>query len=283
MSPKKSRLQRLRDKGKLLDEILAWKREEVARKRRERPLAILRALAATVPPPGNLRAALQAPGVHIIGEIVRATPAHGLLSHHFDVDELVDVYVKGGVSALSVVTDARFFQGKLEYLTQTKEILAQRGVAIPVLQRDFVLDVYQVWEARVAGADAISLLVSAVGDSTLRELLATAHALGMEAVVEVHNEQELARALTAGARIVGLNNRDVRTFTVNLGVTERLRPLVPPDVLVVSEEGAFTREDILRLSATGVHAVLVGEAFIRTRPDARLRKVQLWVQAARHS
>ena len=277
----KSRLQRLREKGKLLDEILTWKREEVARKRRERPVAILRALAATVPPPTDILAVLQSPGVHIIGEIVRATPAHGLLSHHFNVDALVDVYVEGGVDALSVMTDARFFQGKLEYLTAVKENLRRRGVHMPVVQRDFFLDVYQVWEARVAGADAVSLPVVAVGDKTLRELLVTVRSLGMEAIVEVHTEQELARALAAGARIVGVNNRDVRTFTVDVSVTERLRPLIPPDVWVVSEEGGSTREDIQRLTAAGVHAILVGDAIVRARPDARLHKIKAWVQAAR--
>ena len=277
----KSRLQRLRARGKLLDEILAWKREEVTRKHRERPLSILRALAATVPPPADLTATLGEKGIHIIGEIVRATPTHGLLSHHFDAEALTRMYIEGGVSALAVVTDARFFQGRLEYVTTAKETLSRLGVSVPVIHRDFVIDPYQVWEARVAGADAIALNVTAVGDRTLRELVKTARALGMEPVLEVHDEEDLTRALAVGARLIGIENRDPRTFTVDLGVTERLRPQVPSEVLVVSEGGVYTVADVQRLAAVGVHAILVGEAVIRARPEDRLATVRAWVRAAR--
>ncbi len=278
---KKSRLQRLRAQGKLLDEIMAWKRQEVAKVKRERPLATLRALAATVPKPLDFAAALRAPGVSLIAEVKRASPSRGLLCHDFDPERLARTYVTHGAAAISVLTDARFFQGKLEHLTQVKETVVAQGRPIPVLRKDFIFDPYQVWEARVAGADAILLIVAVLGERDLRDLLAETRRLGMEALVEVHNEQELARALTAGARIVGINNRDLRTFTVDLGVTERLRPLVPPDIVVVSESGIHTPEDVKRLAALGVDAILVGEAFVRAKPEQRGPKVRAFVEAGR--
>ena len=278
---KKSRLQRLRAQGKLLDEIMAWKRQEVAKVKRERPLATLRALAATVPKPLDFAGALRAPGVSLIAEVKRASPSRGLLCHDFDPERLARTYVTHGAAAISVLTDARFFQGKLEHLTQVKETVVAQGRPVPVLRKDFIFDPYQVWEARVAGADAILLIVAVLGERDLRDLLAETRRLGMEALVEVHNEQELARALTAGARIIGINNRDLRTFTVDLGVTERLRPLVPPDIVVVSESGIHTPEDVKRLAALGVDAILVGEAFVRAKPEQRGPKVRAFVEAGR--
>lgn len=272
---KRSRLQRLRVRGKLLDEILAWKREEVAKTKRERPLAMLRALGATVPKPLDFTAALQQPGTHLIAEIVRATPAHGLLSHHFHPEDLAETYVRAGASALSVVTDARFFQGHLEHATIAKEVAARTG--IPVLVRDFYIDIYQIWAARVAGADAVNLIVGILGDKALRALLAEARKLGMEAVVEVSDEQELARALTAGARIIGLTNRNLRTYTADISVTQRLRPLVPPDIPVISEDGIHTVDELRRVVEAGVHGVLIGEAFVRARPEEREQKVRVFL------
>ncbi len=276
---KRSRLQRLRAQGKLLDEIMAWKREEVEKRKREQPLASLRALAATVPAPWDFVAALQEPGITLIAEVKRASPSRGLLSHHFDPVELAQIYVRNGARAISVITDARFFQGKLEYITQVKEALQAMNVQAPVLRKDFIFDPYQVWEARVAGADAVLLIVAILSDRTLRELLQLARRLGMEALVEVHNEQELARAVTAGARVIGINNRDLRTFEVDLRVTERLRPLIPPDILVVSESGIHTAEDVRRLAALRVDAILVGESLVRADPADRPRRVKELVTA----
>jgi len=271
---KKSRLQRLRAQGKLLDEIMAWKRQEVEKVMRERPLATLRALAATVPAAWDFAAALRRPGVSLIAEVKRASPSRGLLSHHFDPVDLARTYVRNGARAISVVTDARFFQGKLEYVTQVKETLVEMDVQVPVLRKDFIFEPYQVWESRVAGADAVLLIVAILSDRTLRELLQLTWRLGMEALVEVHNEQELARALTAGAKVIGINNRDLRTFEVDLGVTERLRPLIPPDVLVVSESGIRTAEDVQRLAALKVDAILVGESLVRADPEKRPERVR---------
>ncbi len=276
---KRSRLQRLRAQGKLLDEIMAWKREELEKRKQEQPIASLRALAATAPAPWDFVAALRAPGISLIAEVKRASPSRGLLSHHFDPVELAQIYVRNGARAISVITDARFFQGKLEYLTQVKETLVQMGVQVPVLRKDFIFDPYQVWEARVAGADAVLLIVAVLSDKLLRELLQLTRRLGMEALVEVHNEQELARAITAGARVIGINNRDLRTFEVDLRVTERLRPLIPPDILVVSESGIHTAEDVRRLAALQVDAILVGESLVRADPADRPQRVRELVMA----
>ncbi len=271
---KKSRLQRLRAQGKLLDEIMSWKREELEKQKREQPIATLRALAATAPQPLDFEAALREPGISLIAEIKRASPSKGLLTHHFDPVDLARLYVEHGARAISVITDARFFQGKLEYLTQVKEVVTEMGANVPVLRKDFIFDPYQVWEARVAGADAVLLIVAILSDSALRDLLNLTHRLGMHALVEVHNEQELARAITAGARIIGINNRDLRTFEVDLGVTERLRPLIPPDLVVVSESGIHTADDVRRLAALKVDAILVGESLVRAKPQDRPRRLQ---------
>ncbi len=280
---KKSRLQRLRAQGKLLDEIMAWKREEVAKTKRERPLAELRALATTVPKPLDFAAALRQPGVSLIAEVKRASPSRGLLCHDFDPEVLARTYVKNGAAAISVLTDARFFQGNLEHLALVKETVTALGKPVPVLRKDFIFDPYQIWEARVAGADAILLIVAVLGDNALRALLAETRKLGMEALVEVHNEQELARALTAGAKIIGINNRDLRTFTVDLRVTERLRPLIPPDIIVVSESGVHTPEDVERLAELRVDAILVGESLVRAKPETRTQKVRELVAAGQHT
>lgn len=276
---KRSRLQRLRAQGKLLDEIMAWKREEVEKVMRERPLATLRALAATVPAAWDFTAALRQPGVSLIAEVKRASPSRGLLSHHFDPVDLARTYVRNGARAISVVTDARFFQGKLEFVTQVKETLVEMGVQVPVLRKDFIFEPYQVWESRVAGADAVLLIVAILSDKALRELLQLTWRLGMEALVEVHNEQELARALTTGAKVIGINNRNLRTFEVDLGVTERLRPLIPPDILVVSESGIHTARDVQRLAALKVDAILVGESLVRADPEKRPERVRELVTA----
>ncbi len=276
---KRTRLQRLRTQGKLLDEIIAWKREEVSKLKRERPLATLRALAVTVPRPLDFAAAIQPPGVSLIAEIKRASPSRGLLCRDFDPARLARTYVENGAAAISVLTDARFFQGKLEHLTRAKETLAQLGARVPVLRKDFILDPYQIWEARVAGADAVLLIIAVLSDRALRELLAETRRLGMEALIEVHDEQDLARALAVRPRVISINNRDLRTFTVNPSITEHLRPLIPEGILVVSEGGIRTPEDVRRLAALSVDAVLVGEALVRAAPAERGRKVRALVDA----
>ncbi len=246
-----------------LERILAWKRQEVPRQKREVPMAGLRARAALAPRPRDLASALRrAVGgpPRLIAEVKRASPSKGLLSHDFDPVRLATAYEIGGAAAISVLTDKRFFQGHLDHLAAVRQ-----AVRLPVLRKDFILDPYQIVEARAAGADAILLIVAALGDADLRDLLAEAARWGMAALVEVHDEAEAARALAAGAKIVGVNNRNLRDFSVDLETTARLRPLIPPDVILVSESGIHRAEDVRRLADMGVDAILVGEALVRAK------------------
>ena len=253
------------------------------------PITSLRALAATVPDPLDFAAALRAPGVSLIAEVKKASPSRGLLCRDFDPARLAQVYMQGGAAAISVLTDARFFQGQLEYLTTVKETVTggRKGEkqadsetgTVPVLRKDFIYDPYQIVEARVAGADALLLIVAVLGDNELRSLLAETRRYGMEALVEVHDEEEVERALSAGALVIGVNNRDLRTFAVDIATTARLRPLIPAECVLVSESGIHTPADVRRLKDMGVDAMLVGESLVTARPEERLAKVRELVKA----
>jgi indole-3-glycerol phosphate synthase len=251
----------------ILDEILAWKRREIAQARRAVPLAALRAAAASASPPRDLAAALRrssppdAGPIRLVAEIKRASPSKGSLRPDLDPVALAAEFEAGGAAAISVLTDRRFFGGSLDDLRAVR-----RRVALPVLRKDFILEPYQVYEARATGADAILLIAAALDDGQLPRLQRLARRLGMAALVEVHDEAELQRALAVGPSLVGVNNRDLRTFRVDLETTARLRPLVPAGVVVVAESGVRTRADVERLAAVGVDAVLVGEALVRA-PD----------------
>lgn len=272
---------RLRHQGKLLDDIMRWKREELPKRQAQMPIATLRALAQTVPEPLDFAAALGAPGVSLIAEVKRASPSKGLLVADFDPSGLARTYAQGGAAAISVLTDGRYFQGHLEHLTTVKELLVGGSVPrrIPVLRKDFIFDPYQVVEARVAGADALLLIVAVLSDAELRHLLEETRRYGMEALVEVHDEDEVQRALAASARVIGINNRDLRTFAVDLETTGRLRPLIPQDRLVVSESGISSAEDVYRLVELGANAMLVGESLVTAKPAERLDKVRTLVRA----
>lgn len=296
-APLPPREERLRYQGKMLDEIMRHKREEVPKRAAMMPLASLRALAETAPAPLDFAAALRQPGVSLIAEVKKASPSRGLLCRDFDPARLAQVYAEGGAAAISVLTDARFFQGQLEYLTTVKETVERgRGgeretFALspshpltpspipPVLRKDFIYDPYQIVEARVAGADALLLIVAVLGDNELKRLLEETRRYGMEALVEVHDEAEVERALKAGARVIGVNNRDLRTFNVDIATTARLRPLVPADCVLVSESGIHTPADVRRLKDLGVDAMLVGESLVTARPEERLAKVRELVRA----
>lgn len=296
--------QRLKHQGKMLEQIMAWKREELPGRQRLVPIAELRALAATTPEPMDFAAALRQPGVSLIAEVKRASPSRGLLCQDFDPVKLAQTYAQGGATAISVLTDSRYFQGHLEYLTAVKEALAFGGKGreqeekrdmrstpptasprlapspvCPLLRKDFIFDPYQVVEARVAGADALLLIVAVLGDGALRNLLQETKHYGMTALVEVHNEQEVERALTAGAQVIGINNRDLRTFAVDLQTTARLRALVPADRVIVSESGIHTPDDVRRLRDLRVDAVLVGESLVTAAPGERLTTARRLVQA----
>jgi indole-3-glycerol phosphate synthase len=255
--------------GTILDEILDWKQAEVAQTKCDRPLAGVRAELALAPPPRDMAAALRAPGISLIAEIKRASPSKGPLRPGLNAQSLASIYAASGASAISVLTDARFFQGSLQDLRTVRQ-----AVDLPVLRKEFVIDPYQVYEARAAGADALLLIVAALGDAELRSLYRLTEELGMAALVEVHNGNELERALALGPRIVGINNRDLRTFEVSLGTTERLRPILSQEVVVVAESGIHSASDVARLAACGVDAMLVGESLVRARDvGAKVREL----------
>ncbi|MFZ2488858.1 MAG: indole-3-glycerol phosphate synthase TrpC [Anaerolineae bacterium] len=280
-NPLPPREERLRHQGKMLDEIMRHKRDEVARRQNAVPVADLRALASLAPDPVDFAAALRGPGVKLIAEVKRASPSRGLLCRDFDPPQLASIYAQGGAAAISVLTDARFFQGQPEHVSEVKEVLLTRKdtARIPVLRKDFIFDPYQIVEARVIGADALLLIAAVLGDNDLKSLLAETRRYGMEALVEVHDESEVERAVKLGARVIGVNNRDLRTFAVDLAVTARLRPLIPSECVLVSESGIHSAADVHRLRDLGVQAMLVGETFVTARPEERLSKVRELVRA----
>jgi indole-3-glycerol phosphate synthase len=259
-----------RQRGKILDEIMGYHREQLPKIMRDVTLADVRAFARIASPTVSLSAALARPGVSLIAECKKASPSKGLLVPHYNPVELARSYVQSGASAVSVLTDARHFQGSLEDLRDVTEalqnvrspVLKQRA---PVLRKDFIFHPYQVYEARAAGADALLLIVAVLGDSELRELLALTKELKMEALVEVHDEEELARALALPVAVIGVNNRNLQTFEVDLQTAVRLRPLVPEGLGVVAESGIRTPEDVALLAAAGLDGMLVGESLATSK------------------
>ncbi len=260
-----------------LDTIIAHKREEVALQKQARPLDVIADKAQSAPPPRDFLAALQAPGVSLIAEVKKASPSKGLLCPDFAPVKLARAYAANGAAAISVLTDARFFQGSLDDLRA-----ARQAVDIPVLRKDFIVDAYQVYEARAAGADAVLLIVAALDDATLCDLYALICRLGMTALIEVHNAAELERALWLRPRLIGVNNRDLRTFHVTLDTVAALRPRIPDSVVVIAESGIHTPEDVARLRAIGVDAMLVGEALV-TAEDVGEKVRQLTKLTANHA
>ncbi len=255
----------------ILDRIVADKREELAAAQRLVPFAELKARLPQAPPPRPFVGALRGDAVRLIAEVKKASPSRGLLREQFDPLALARAYAEGGAAAVSVLTDEPHFQGSLDHLTSIRDALPQGP---PLLRKDFLFDHYQLYEARVHGADAVLLIAAILNPALLAQLIGLAKALDMDTLVEVHDELELERALMAGATLVGVNNRDLRTFEVDLATTERLRPLIPAEVTVVAESGILTRADIQRLQALDVHAVLIGEALV-TAPDpaAKIREL----------
>ncbi|HLG71215.1 MAG TPA: indole-3-glycerol phosphate synthase TrpC [Chloroflexota bacterium] len=241
----------------ILDDIIANKRQELAEAMRSRPLAEVIAAAKAAPPPRRFGEALRAPGLSVIAEVKRKSPAKGVLNAEVDPAAQAQAYAKAGARAISVLTDKRYFDGA------NADLQAVRSrVDLPILRKDFTVDAYHVYEARAIGADAILLIVGALEDAQVAEFQALAHQLGMDALVEVHNERELERALNAEARILGINNRDLTTMTVDVGTTARLRPLVPAGITLVSESGIRSAEDVRAVTSVGVDAILVGEALM---------------------
>jgi len=249
----------------ILQTILARKADEIRERAARVPLAELSARCEGLPAPRGFAAALQAkiaagqPAV--IAEIKKASPSKGVIRADFHPAEIARSYERGGAACLSVLTDVDFFQGSDAYLQA-----ARAACALPVLRKDFVIDAYQVYEARVLGADCILLIVAAIGDAALAELTHLAMDLGMDVLVEVHDIDELERALQVPALLVGINNRNLRTFEVTLDTTLGMRNAVPRDRVLVTESGIFTPDDVALMRGNDVHAFLVGEAFMRA-PD----------------
>ena len=249
----------------ILERIAAYKRKEVAARKAARPLADIETAAKAASPPRGFRAALaraHGPGrLALIAEIKKASPSRGVIREDFDPPALARAYERGGAACLSVLTDGPSFQGDDSYLTA-----ARAATALPCIRKEFLVDPWQVAESRALGADAILVILAIADDALARELLAAARDWGMDALVEAHDAAEMARAVALGADLIGVNNRDLRTFSVDLAVTERLAAGAPASALLVTESGIFTAADAARLEACGARAMLVGESLMR-QPD----------------
>jgi indole-3-glycerol phosphate synthase len=242
----------------VLSEILAVRRAEVDRAERDLPEPELRARLASAPEPRDFVGALRAATPPaLIAEVKRASPSKGVLRHDFDPVALARAYDLHGATCVSVLTEPTHFQGSLEHLSAVRQ-----AISLPVMRKDFVVGEYQLLESRVAGADAVLLIVAALRRNELRRLLGVSHELGMAAFVEVHDEAELDEAIASGAQLIGINNRDLHVFRTDLATTMRLIPRVPGDRIVISESGIRNRDDMVRLGRAGVRGALVGEALM---------------------
>jgi indole-3-glycerol phosphate synthase len=244
----------------ILDKILATKKREVERHKRAVKLSCLLECIARRKAPLVFAEALKGEGIKLIAEVKKASPSRGILRPYFDPMALAKTYAENGAAAISVLTDAEYFQGSPEHLAAIRQM-----VSLPLLRKDFIYDEYQIYETAAYGADAILLIVAILEQKQLEKMLTISRSLGLGCLVEVHNEDELAVALDGGAEIIGINNRNLNTFEVDINTTQRLRPLIPEDKIVVSESGINKREDIKKLKAWGVNAVLIGEALLTAK------------------
>ncbi|MBM2832648.1 MAG: Indole-3-glycerol phosphate synthase [Dehalococcoidia bacterium] len=251
----------------VLQKIASSTRQRVDRLKKETPLGNLKARVAGAEKPLDFALALQGPGIKLIAEIKRASPSKGPLNPDLDARELAGSYARGGAAAISVVTEPTFFKGNIQDMAKAKA-----AAGLPVLRKDFLLEEYQVYESRAYGADAVLLIAALHEVPALRSLMVLARDLGMSILTEVHNKQEVEKALAAGATLIGINNRNLEDFSIDLNTTLRLKALIPPEIPVVSESGILTPRDLALLQSAGVKAVLIGEALV-TSPDPE-RKVR---------
>ncbi|MFC1908018.1 indole-3-glycerol phosphate synthase TrpC [Chloroflexota bacterium] len=241
----------------ILDQIVANNLQELETRKHSLPLEELKRVALEQPLPLDFASALRGDHIRIIAEVKKASPSKGVIRPDFNPTEIAQTYASNGASAISVLTETIYFQGSLNYLKDIRNTLGNKR--LPLLRKDFLSDPYQVYESRAYGADSLLLIVAILSSEKLEELLQLSHQLGMRCLVEVHNEAELKTALNSRAEIIGINNRDLTTFTVDITTTEHLRPLIPEDRIVVSESGIKSRNDIEKMGQLGVNAVLVGE------------------------
>ena len=245
----------------ILDEIVAYKKKELLETKRGTPFADQKMRAADAGPTRGFGKALAAgTGIRLIAEVKKASPSKGVIREDFDPVKIAGTYEESGAACLSVLTEKNYFQGDLAYLGAIR-----KAVGLPLLRKDFIIDEYQIFEARAAGADAILLIAACLDRRQMEDFLGTAEGLGLDVLVESHTLKELDKTLLAGARILGINNRDLTSFTVNLQTTFDLLKDIPDDRIVVSESGIRTRDDVVRLEKSGVDAVLVGESLMREK------------------
>jgi len=243
----------------ILEKIVSVKREEVAQLKRIKPLTELREAIRDLPKPGNFDEALAAPSCAIIAEVKKQSPSRGIIRQDFDHRNIASMYQKSGAAAVSVLTDMEFFGGSGEYLTDIR-----KTVKLPILRKDFIIDSHQIYETRSMEADAMLLIAAILTIEELKDFIALSQTLGMSSLVEVHCREELDKALLAEADIIGINNRDLRTFSTDLKVSLNLAPHVPSDKILVSESGINNRQDIELLMTAGIHAFLIGEMLMRS-------------------
>ncbi len=253
----------------ILDDIVADKIPEVEKRKRELPLEELAKQIKEQSPPLDFASVLKGNRIQLIAEVKKASPSKGIIRRDFNPVDIALIYANNGAAAISVLTDEKYFMGSLNYLKIIGKALDK---PVPILRKDFILDKYQVYEARAAGADAILLIVAILESEKLSELLELSHQLGMKCLVEVHNKNECEVAVNSGAGVIGINNRDLRTFSVDIRTTGRLRQLIPSDRIVVSESGIKNRDDIARLKGWNVDSVLIGESLMASADIAAAMK-----------